>query len=226
MLGTVHALALDGHGVIYRRKREVVDAVVEALASQGLIFSQEDGRSLYLALQDRAFAGDLSYAEMVRELHRQLGLGPRFSPHSLDHLIQTFSAEIDVDPDLTHTLGELRSRGVRIGMITNSIHSAQVKERWLKKAGVDKLFDLVVSSVEERCRKPDPEPFRRFAHRVGLSPQGVAFVGHDLQEILGAKKAGFVSIALGCPEAPADFHIRRLGELLELPIWPGKKEDS
>jgi hypothetical protein len=34
----VLALALDGNGVVYRRRYEVVDAVVEALASQGLIF--------------------------------------------------------------------------------------------------------------------------------------------------------------------------------------------
>lgn len=34
----VWALALDGHGVVYRRKREVVDAVVETLAEEGLIF--------------------------------------------------------------------------------------------------------------------------------------------------------------------------------------------
>lgn len=37
-LGVAKALALDGNGVVYRRKREVVDALVEALASQGLIF--------------------------------------------------------------------------------------------------------------------------------------------------------------------------------------------
>lgn len=220
----VWALALDGHGVVYHRKREVVDALVEALAEKGLIFSKEEARSLYLELQEQTFAGVLSYTQMVHELHRRLGLGSRVSPAYLDQLIQGFSAEIQVDPDLPRTLREIRSRGVRVGMITNSIHSAKVKIQWLRTAGVDDLFDLLLSSVEERCKKPSPEFFRRFAMHLALPPDHVAFLGHDRNEIEGAREAGLVTVALACPLASADFYIRRLGELLELPIWPEKKE--
>jgi len=220
----VLTLALDGNGVVYWRRYEVVDAVIEALASQGLIFSKEQARSLYLALQARTFRGELSYAEMVEAFHRQLGIGSHLSPAQLDQLIQKFSAEIEIDPELPHVLQELRLRGIRVGMLTNSIHSAKVKMEWLKKAGVSDLFDLIVSSVEEGCQKPSPELFQRFAARVALPPERLAFVGHDPEEVEGAKKAGFVAIGLGCPMASADFHIRKLGELLELPIWPNKKE--
>lgn len=220
----VLALALDGNGVVYRRRRDVVDALVEALASQGLIFSKEQARSHYLALQARTFKGELSYAEMVDALHRQLGIGSRLSTAQLDQLIQKFSAEIEIDPELPHVLQELRLRGIRVGMLTNSIHSAKVKIEWLRKAGVSHLFDLVVSSVEERCQKPSPELFQRFAARVAVPPERLAFVGHDPEEVEGAKKAGLVTIGLGCPMACADFYIRRLGELLELPIWPNRKE--
>ena len=220
----VQALALDGHGVVYRRKREVVDALMEALAEQGLIFSKEPARSLYLTLQEQTFAGALSYQGMVHELHHQLGLGSRISPAYLDQLIQRFSAEIEVDPDLPHTLRELRLRGVRVGMITNSIHPAKVKAQWLKTAGVADLFDLLLSSVEEGCKKPSPEFFHRFAARMTLPPGGVAFLGHDPEEIRGAREAGLVTVALTCPVAPADFHIRQFRELLELPIWPEKRQ--
>jgi len=220
----VLALALDGNGVVYRRRHEVVDAVLEALASQGLIFSKEEARSLYLALQARTFRGEFSYADMVDELHRQLGIGSRLSTAKLDQLIQKFSAEIEIDPELPQVLRELRSRGIRVGMLTNSIHPAKVKMDWLRKAGVSDLFDLIVSSVEERCQKPSPELFHRFAARVALPPERLAFVGHDPEEVEGAQRAGLVAIGLGCPMASADFHIRRLGELLELPIWPSKKE--
>lgn len=220
----VWALALDGHGVVYRRKREVVDALVEALAEEGLIFSKEEARSLYLQLQEQTFAGVLSYEGMVKELHYQLGLGSRVSPAHLDQLIQKFSAEIQVDPDLSRTLREIRSRGVRVGMLTNSIHPAKVKTQWLKTAGVDDLFDLLLSSVEEHCKKPSPEFFQRFAMRLALPSEHVAFLGHDQEEIEGAREAGLVAIALACPLAPADFHIQRFRELIELPIWPEKKE--
>lgn len=163
---------------------------------------------------------------MVEELHRQLGLGSQLTLASLNQLIQKFSAEIEIDPELPSVLRELRFRGIRVGMLTNSVHPAQVKAKWLRNAGVDDLFDLIVSSVEERCKKPSSELFQRFSDRIGFPPQNIAFVGHDVEEIKGAKKAGFIAIAiaLGCPNARADFHIQRLGELLKLPIWPEKKE--
>ncbi|MGB9757046.1 MAG: HAD family hydrolase [Candidatus Bipolaricaulaceae bacterium] len=223
-LGMAKALALDGNGVVYRRKREVVDALVEALASQGLIFSKEKLRSVYLELQERAFTGELPYKNMVEELHRQLSLGSQLALASLDQLIQKFSADIEIYPELPSVLRELRSRGIRVGMLTNSIHPAQVKAKWLRNVGVDDLFDLIVSSVEERCKKPSRELFQRFSARIGFPPQNIAFVGHEIEEIEGAKKAGFIAIALGCPEARADFHIQRLEELLRLPIWPEEKE--
>ncbi len=223
-IGPVWAVGLDGHGVVYHRRREVVDTLVEALEKQKLIFSKEKARFIYLALQNKTFAGDISYERMLQELHHELRLSPRFSLAQLHQLIQSISAEIEIDPDLSRTLNELRSRGVKIGMITNSIHPAKVKEEWLRRAGVHHLFDLVLSSVEERCKKPEPELFRRFALRLALPPEAVAFVGHDAQEVKGAKEAGFITISLSCLEAPADFHIQRLEELLALPIWPDKKE--
>lgn len=219
----VRALALDGHGVVYRRKREVVDALVETLENEGFIFSREEARLIYVALQNQTFSGELSYEEMVEKLYQELKLSPRLSLDQLHQLIQGLSAEIEIDPELSHTLLELRSRGVRIGMITNSIHPAKVKEGWLKQAGVLHLFDLVLSSVEERCKKPAPELFFRFALRLNVRPEAVAFVGHDAQEIGGAKEAGLITISLACVEAPADFHIWRIGELLRLPIWPEEK---
>lgn len=220
----VKALALDGNGVVYRRKREVVDALSEALASQGLIFSKAELRSLYLRLQERAFTGELSYKDMIEELHRQLGFSSQLLPTFLDQLIQKFSAEIEIDPELPRVLQELRSRGIRVGMLTNSIHPVHVKVEWLRRVGVSELFDLIVSSVEEGCKKPSSELFQRFANRIGFPSQDIAFVGHDVEEIEGAGRAGFLAVALGCPKARADFHIQRIEELLVLPIWPEKKE--
>lgn len=220
----VNALALDGYGVVYYRKQEVVDAVVKALKTQGLVFSEQQAKAAYLALQERTFAGEFSYEAMVRELHRQLRLGSRATPAELHELIQKLSAEIQIAPDLPHVVCMLRERGVRVGMLTNSIHPAAVKEAWLRKAGIAHLFDLIVSSVEEHCKKPSPEIFQRFVERLRLRPDQVAFVGHDAQEIAGARLAGLVTVALACSPAPADFHIGRFRELLNLPIWPGKKE--
>lgn len=221
------AVALDGNGVVYTRSKEVVDSLIEALRKQGLIFLPDNvARKIYNQLQDEVFGGNLTYQDMLDQLVRMWGLPSQVESADLDRLIQKFSADIFVNPQLSFTLHALRARGVRVGMITNSIHSAMIKWTWLRQAGIAELFDLLLSSVDERLRKPDPEIFRQFARRFALKPKEVVFVGHDPEELRGAKEAGLITVGLQCAQGSADFQITRFGELLSLPIWPEGKETT
>ncbi len=220
-LSPAQAVALDGHGVVYSRRREVADALADSLHTLGkLRLSPSEAKSLYLSLQERAFAGEITYDVMLAELACRLGLLPSDGASRLHAWIQSFSADIVVDPDLPPVLADLRSRGVTVGMVTNSVHPAHVKQQWLDQVGIAHLFDLIVSSVDERCQKPNPEIFRRFMAKVSLPPERTVFVGHDVGEVEGAKKAGMITICLRCTSSHADFEIRRLTELAALGVWP------
>jgi len=142
----------------------------------------------------------------------------------VNSLIERYSAAIELDPDLKSVLKELRRRGVTIGIITNSIHPATSKSKWLKSNGVHELFDVIVSSIDEKCRKPDPEIYSRFCEKTSIPIDRVVFVGHDASEVKGAKEAGMITICLRCVCREADYEIRRFGEILDLPIWPRVKE--
>lgn len=218
------AVALDGHGVVYSRVREVVDALIDALRTRGWLSTPEsEAKSLYLSLQERAFTQKISYEEMLAEFARVLGLPGSDGVKQLHRWVQEFSADIVVDPDLTGVLTELRGRGVKVTMLTNSIHPARVKENWLKKQGIAHLFDLIVSSVDERCQKPDPEIFRRFVAHTGLPSGSTVFIGHDPMEIRGAKAAGMITIGLRCTTPEADYEVQKLSEVLQLPLWPMRR---
>ncbi|HAF71223.1 MAG: HAD-superfamily hydrolase, subfamily IA, variant 3 [Acetothermia bacterium 64_32] len=220
-MGTVKALALDGHGVVYSRNREVPEAVVGALQGMGkLKVPPEEALRQYLSLQERAFSGELSYREMLARLAKAVGWEGVEAVEGIHRLIQRFSADIVVDPDLVSVLSRLRAGGVKIAMLTNSIHPAETKWDWLRRRGVDALFDLIYSSVEAGHKKPAPEIFSAFARSIGLSPGEVVFVGHDQAEVQGAKRAGLISVCLRCRCAEADFVCDRLGEILRLPVWP------
>jgi len=219
------ALALDGNGVVYHRNREVSEAVVQALRDMGkLKVSPEAALKRYLSLQECAFTGEISYRDMLCRFAKEVGWEEPEAPEEIHRLVQRFSADVVIDPDLVKVLSELRARGVKIAMLTNSIHSAETKRDWLRKQGVDMLFDLIYSSVEVGYKKPAPEIFSAFARAVQLSPEEVVFVGHDPIEVQGAKRAGMITVCLRCRCAEADFVCNRLEEILRLPVWP--KKDS
>ena len=220
-MNPIRVLALDGHGVVYYRNREVPEAVVDALHRAGkLAVPREVALARYLALQDRVFSRELEYREMLREFVREVGWDSPSAPEELHRLIQKYSADIVVDPDLVPTLEALRRKGIKVGMLTNSIHPAATKLSWLREKGVAQLFDLIFSSVEAGAKKPAPEIFRSFARTMGVPPEEVVFVGHDPAEVQGAKRAGLRTVCLRCRCAEADYTIDRLNQLLSLPCWP------
>lgn len=221
-MSVAQALSLDGNGVVYYRSYEAPDRVVEQLGMDlGWPPDKvEEGKEAYWRLQESAFSQEIGYTDMLSQF---AGVMDYTSPQAVDHihdLVQRFSAEIQIDPDLTLVLSSLRERSVKIAMITNSIHPASVKRSWLEQDGVGDLFDVIFSSIDVRVRKPDPEIFRQFAAKVSLPPEQIVYVGHDEKEVVGAKSAGFISVCLRCACRQADHAIQRFGEVLDLPLWP------
>lgn len=125
-------------------------------------------------------------------------------------------------PDALPTLGELRRRGYRTGLITNGEAALQ---RWkLERTGLAGLLDPVITSQELGRSKPDPEVFWEAARRVGVAPEACWMVGDLLHaDVAGALSAGMTAVwvrrrATPRVEAlPSPHHVvGRLSELLDL----------
>ena len=97
-------------------------------------------------------------------------------------------------PGLHPMLGDLRSRGYRLGLISNASDVANV-QRLLRMAKLEGVFDPELISAAEGVRKPDPSLFHRVLTAWGLPPEVVIMVGDTLgEDILGAQRSGLRSI--------------------------------
>jgi putative hydrolase of the HAD superfamily len=89
------------------------------------------------------------------------------------------------------TLVELKRRGYRLGIISNSMSTLDIPHS-LQSFGWEDYFDVVILSSTLKIRKPSPEPFLEAAHRMNLSPQHCAYLGNRIsKDIPGCKEAGF-----------------------------------
>lgn len=95
-------------------------------------------------------------------------------------------------PDAIETLRALKSRGLRIGLISNTGRTWGAFLRKVQdRLGISDLFDVRTFSDEERVRKPDARIFRRTLASLRLGPDEVVHVGDDLDaDVRGAKRAG------------------------------------
>ena len=102
-------------------------------------------------------------------------LGVR-DPEAPEELYQTFSdpANYDLFDDAVPTLDELKSRDVRLGIISNF-------ESWLgvmlERLGIADYFDVLAISGDLGWEKPDPRIFKWAMEEAGAEPHECLHVG-------------------------------------------------
>ena len=120
-------------------------------------------------------------------------------------------------PGAAETIAELRSRGLRTGLIT--VCSEDVPRIW-PETPFHGLFDAEVFSSSVGLRKPDPRIYRLALDRLEVEPGEAVFVGDGANdELAGAERVGITAVGLERPGEELDWdglRIRSLPELLEL----------
>lgn len=113
------------------------------------------------------------------------------------------------------TLDELKRRGYRLGVISNSDGRA---EAVLGEAGLLPHFEFVIDSGRVGVEKPDPRIFRLALERMGVQPHEAVYVG-DIYEIdvVGARAAGMRAILVDPLGRLGHLDCDRIAALHELP---------
>ncbi|MDH5199529.1 MAG: HAD family hydrolase [Candidatus Bathyarchaeota archaeon] len=98
-------------------------------------------------------------------------------------------ADLTLYPDVEETLIILKSKGIKIGIVTNGFRYDY--EQILEKLGLSDQFEVVVGADTCNCGKPDTEIFLYAVDKLGLEPGEVVFVGNEYRyDYLGATRAG------------------------------------
>jgi HAD superfamily hydrolase (TIGR01549 family) len=133
-----------------------------------------------------------------------------------------------LDPEAPEVLTGLRERGIKVGVLSNTIWSREHHEEIFARDGVLDLFDGAVYSSEIPWTKPHREAFLAAMTAVGADdPARCVFVGDRLfDDVYGAQAAGMRAVhvphstipanQIGHTEGVPDATVRSLSELLPL----------
>ncbi len=91
-------------------------------------------------------------------------------------------------PGMEETLRELRSRGVKLAVVTNKLEELSVEI--LRRLKLIDLFDLVVGGDTFEEKKPSPVPILKTLEFIGVDPEESLMVGDTEADILSGKGAG------------------------------------
>jgi putative hydrolase of the HAD superfamily len=99
-----------------------------------------------------------------------------------------------VFPDVEDTLREARSRGLRVGIISNWDERLRPL---LDEIGLALYFDSMTISCEIGVEKPDPRIFQAALHAAGVPVKQTVHVGDsDTVDVRGAEAVGMTAVLL------------------------------
>ena len=122
-------------------------------------------------------------------------------------------------PGVRSVLDRLQRAGVVLGVLSDSESTAEELQLRLNRLGIGHSFIAVVSSIDLERTKPDAACYRAAAAAMGVPVDSTAFVGHDAEELAGAKAAGMSAWAFNfeadvVAAGVADRYLTRFDELL------------
>ena len=149
---------------------------------------------LELAIQQGDNLGYKPKSQMFLELAHDL---PWREPVSAETIRAFWYAEspacMQPRPGMLETLTTLRTRGLRIGMITNG--RTIVQNATIDAIGVRDLMEVIVISEEAGIRKPDADIFRIALDALKVTSEETWYVGdHPHSDIHGAKNAEITGV--------------------------------
>ena len=164
-------------------------------------------------------------ADLLAAATRDLGLDAAealLEEAAVRHL-DAWTPHVRHDPDAPEVLAELRHRGIRLALLSNTHWPTSFHERFLERDGLAELLDVRLYTSAMDFQKPHPSAFRAALDALGVEDPGAAvFVGdRPFDDVYGAQRIGMRTVLRANPDVPgydvdADAVIARLPELLPL----------
>jgi putative hydrolase of the HAD superfamily len=197
--------------------RQGIEAVYKGFHQHGaaLPTAQEFYQVFRESYRDTWRQAEQSLIEMdIRLLLQQTsaGLGLTLTEVALLELVRAHyapvSSQVTIYTDTLDTLTDIRRRGLKIGLVSNTIWPGALHREDLERFGVLELFDHLLFSADLGVRKPHPQIFQAALAALGVAPHEAVFVGDRLPEdVAGAKAVGMRGVWKERPDRERPPHV-------------------
>jgi HAD superfamily hydrolase (TIGR01509 family) len=195
-------VALDGMGVLYSARDDVLELLCPYIAEKGGTPDIELIQRLYHS----ASLGEITSAQFWQACN--------INPAMEDDYLERHK----INGGLIEFIQKLPSRSIPLWLLSNDL--AEWSHKLRLKFGLEEYFQGIVVSGSVHLRKPDPAIYRKLLEQTGLEPQEVIFVDDRSANLDAAADLGIHTVLFdytgtaGPGKHPVVSNFRELLELV------------
>lgn len=119
-----------------------------------------------------------------------------FRQEWVDHYRSSYrdeeQARLKFFPNTLSTLEDLRSKGIKVGVVTNR----RFARRPVEYMGLSSMLDVVIGLEDVERAKPEPDPLLKGFGMLGISPTEGLYVGDTDIDMITSAAAGSLGIGM------------------------------
>ena len=130
---------------------------------------------------------------------------------------------IKIQKDAVDTLEYLKKKGLKIAAITDSDGGKDIKINRIKKLGIEKYFDYIITSDDTGKNKPSVENWESLIKISSIPPKDCMMIGdHPEIDLINAKKLGFIAVWTkeyvnsDLHERYVDYEIHKIKDVIDI----------
>lgn len=150
--------------------------------------------------------------ESVNKIFKGSSLTEKAQEYRLNLDYTPFVGDMIIEPGLKEILALLKP-DFGLAVATNRSNTiGQV----LEENGLSQFFDIIISSLDVKKPKPDPESITKILNFFDISSSKAVYVGDSMVDYMTAKAANVVLIAYKNQDLEADYHADSMEDLSEI----------
>jgi putative hydrolase of the HAD superfamily len=156
-------------------------------------------------------AKDSGESARLAEILDELGVRSDHAGHPAAHAAyeEFWEPHTHTDPEVPEVFRGLRRRGIKVGVLSNTIWTRGYHRAIFQRDGVLDLIDGDVYSSEIKWAKPHPEAFKAAMAAVGVEdPARCVYVGdRPYEDVHGSQRMGMRAVLVPHSDIPADQQV-------------------
>ncbi len=108
-----------------------------------------------------------------------------------------FHEQVKIIPGTADVLKAVAAAGLKLALVTSTLRDYMaIKLAPLAEAGVENLFEVVITADDVQNKKPHAEPLVMCSDKLGLAPGQCVYVGDTRVDIKAGNAAGMQTVAV------------------------------